>query len=196
MNIGVVGVGRMGANMARRLKDRNLHVTAVYDSNRKVATDLAGELSCAAAQDLSEVTADANGTESDRSCSQRGLRRLPSAAHCGASFLLSRGLQLNRETLRHQSDRRGNTVQVYPLRIQRQYTRFRRPGRQPPHPGRHRSQPARLQSPQPASDVFRPRPATAHLARLKIFIKGPAIYAKPSTWSTVESRKRVCLCYG
>jgi divalent metal cation (Fe/Co/Zn/Cd) transporter len=31
----------------------------------------------------------------------------------GASFLLSRRLQLNRETLHHQSDRRENTVQVY-----------------------------------------------------------------------------------
>jgi len=57
MNIGFVGVGRMGANMARRLKDRNFQVTAIYDSNRKVATELAGELGCAAAQDLSEVTA-------------------------------------------------------------------------------------------------------------------------------------------
>src|SRR5947209_8775429 len=57
MNIGFVGVGRMGANMARRLKERNFHVTAVYDVNRKVATDLAGELGCAACQDLSDVTA-------------------------------------------------------------------------------------------------------------------------------------------
>lgn len=60
MNIGFVGVGRMGANMARRLKDRNFRVTAVYDSNRKVATDLAAELGCAAAQDLSEVTAESD----------------------------------------------------------------------------------------------------------------------------------------
>jgi 3-hydroxyisobutyrate dehydrogenase len=57
MNIGFVGVGRMGANMARRLKDRGFHVTAVYDTNRAAATSLAGELGCAAAQDLSEVTA-------------------------------------------------------------------------------------------------------------------------------------------
>lgn len=60
MNIGFVGVGRMGANMARRLKDRHLHVTAVYDSNRKAATELAVELGCAAAQDLSEVTAESD----------------------------------------------------------------------------------------------------------------------------------------
>jgi 3-hydroxyisobutyrate dehydrogenase len=57
MNIGFVGVGRMGSNMARHLKDRGFHITAVYDSNRKAATDLAGELGCAACQDLSEVTA-------------------------------------------------------------------------------------------------------------------------------------------
>src|SRR3954471_17655298 len=60
MKIGFVGVGRMGANMARRLKDRGFKVTAVYDSNREGATDLAGELGCAAAQDLSEVTAEAD----------------------------------------------------------------------------------------------------------------------------------------
>src|SRR5436190_7208168 len=60
MNIGFVGVGRMGANMARRLKDRKFNVTAVYDSHRKSATDLAGELGCAAAQDLSQVTAEAD----------------------------------------------------------------------------------------------------------------------------------------
>jgi 3-hydroxyisobutyrate dehydrogenase len=57
MNIGFVGVGRMGANMARRLKDRGFHITTVYDTNRSAATALASELGCAAAQDLSEVTA-------------------------------------------------------------------------------------------------------------------------------------------
>src|SRR6266487_3263792 len=60
MNIGFVGVGRMGANMARRLKDREFHITAVYDTNRAVATSLAAELGCAAAQDLSEVTAESD----------------------------------------------------------------------------------------------------------------------------------------
>jgi 3-hydroxyisobutyrate dehydrogenase-like beta-hydroxyacid dehydrogenase len=57
MNIGFVGVGRMGANMARRLTDRGFHITTVYDTNRSAATTLASELGCAAAQDLSEVTA-------------------------------------------------------------------------------------------------------------------------------------------
>jgi 3-hydroxyisobutyrate dehydrogenase len=60
MNIGFVGVGRMGANMARRLKDRQFHITAVYDRNRAAATSLAAELGCAAAQDLSEVTAESD----------------------------------------------------------------------------------------------------------------------------------------
>src|SRR5207237_10349703 len=60
INIGFVGVGRMGANMARRLADCGFHVTAVYDVNRGAATKLAGELGCAACQDLSEVTAQAD----------------------------------------------------------------------------------------------------------------------------------------
>jgi 3-hydroxyisobutyrate dehydrogenase len=60
MNIGFVGVGRMGANMARRLKDRQFHITAVYDTNRAAATALAAELGCAACQDLSEVTGEAD----------------------------------------------------------------------------------------------------------------------------------------
>ena len=43
--------------MARRARDRGYHVTAVFDANRKAATDLAGEIGAAACQDLSEVTA-------------------------------------------------------------------------------------------------------------------------------------------
>src|SRR5438552_15697952 len=60
MNIGFVGVGRMGANMARRLAECGFHVTAVYDVNRAAATSLATELGCAASQDLSEVTAESD----------------------------------------------------------------------------------------------------------------------------------------
>ncbi len=50
----------MGANMARRLKDRGFHVTAIYDVNRALSTKLAAELGCAACQDLSEVTAESD----------------------------------------------------------------------------------------------------------------------------------------
>ncbi|HEY1663422.1 MAG TPA: NAD(P)-dependent oxidoreductase [Verrucomicrobiae bacterium] len=49
--IGMVGVGRMGANMARRLKDAGYPVTAVYDVRQDVAQNLAAEIgaeSCAA----------------------------------------------------------------------------------------------------------------------------------------------------
>ncbi|MBA2586977.1 MAG: NAD(P)-dependent oxidoreductase [Chthoniobacterales bacterium] len=60
MNIGFVGVGRMGANMARRLHERGLHITAVYDADRALATKLASELGCAASQHLSEVTAESD----------------------------------------------------------------------------------------------------------------------------------------
>src|SRR5881398_3320717 len=60
MNVGFVGVGRMGANMARRLVDCGVHFTAVYDVNRAAATKLADELRCAACQNLSEVTAESD----------------------------------------------------------------------------------------------------------------------------------------
>jgi len=56
-NIGFVGVGRMGANMARRLKDSGFSVTVVFDANHTAAQALAQELGCAATEDLKAVTA-------------------------------------------------------------------------------------------------------------------------------------------
>jgi 3-hydroxyisobutyrate dehydrogenase len=50
----------MGANMARRLKEQGFHVTAVYDTNRAVATELAQELGSFAGQSLGEVAAAAD----------------------------------------------------------------------------------------------------------------------------------------
>ena len=58
--VAVVGVGRMGANMARRLAEKGFHVTAVYDIDRSASVHLAEELGCHAAQNLSEVTAEAD----------------------------------------------------------------------------------------------------------------------------------------
>lgn len=58
--IAFVGVGRMGANMARRLKDCGETVTAVYDVHRPAATSLAEELGCAAPETLAGVTAAAD----------------------------------------------------------------------------------------------------------------------------------------
>ncbi|MGJ8653346.1 MAG: NAD(P)-dependent oxidoreductase [Opitutaceae bacterium] len=55
--IGVVGVGRMGANMARRLHDCGYTISAVYDTNQTAAQTLAGELGCTAATKLADVTA-------------------------------------------------------------------------------------------------------------------------------------------
>ena len=60
MNIGFVGVGRMGANMARRLKDRGYHVTTLFDVNRAAATSLAQELGAAASPTLGDVSAGAD----------------------------------------------------------------------------------------------------------------------------------------
>jgi 3-hydroxyisobutyrate dehydrogenase len=56
-NIGFVGVGRMGANMARRLKDCGFPVTAVYDVNAAAAQTVARELGCRAVTKLADVTA-------------------------------------------------------------------------------------------------------------------------------------------
>src|SRR3954471_1084143 len=54
--IGFVGVGRMGANMARRLKESGFEVAAVYDVNTAGAQALAQELGCQATATLAEVT--------------------------------------------------------------------------------------------------------------------------------------------
>jgi 3-hydroxyisobutyrate dehydrogenase len=60
MNIAFVGVGRMGANMARRLKDQGYQITAVYDAHRSTAAALAQELGSFASPSLGEVTAAAD----------------------------------------------------------------------------------------------------------------------------------------
>lgn len=54
--IGFVGVGRMGANMARRLKDQGYRVSAVFDSRGKVAKEIAAELGAEACKSVSKVT--------------------------------------------------------------------------------------------------------------------------------------------
>lgn len=54
--IGFVGVGRMGANMARRLKECGYNVSAVYDVRKEAAQALARELGCEAADSLARVT--------------------------------------------------------------------------------------------------------------------------------------------
>ena len=54
--VGFVGVGRMGANMARRLKDCGYDVSAVYDIRSEAAAELATELGTTAATTLAQVT--------------------------------------------------------------------------------------------------------------------------------------------
>ncbi len=54
--IGVVGVGRMGANMARRLKECGYPVTAVFDVRAQSATDLGKEIGAEACATLARVT--------------------------------------------------------------------------------------------------------------------------------------------
>ena len=58
--LGVVGTGRMGANIARRLVDQGFVITAVYDQHRPVAQALAQELRTRVADTLADVTAAAD----------------------------------------------------------------------------------------------------------------------------------------
>ena len=58
--IGFVGVGRMGANMARRLRDRGEAIVALYDQAHDVATGLATELGCETAVSPARVAELAN----------------------------------------------------------------------------------------------------------------------------------------
>ena len=55
--IGFVGVGRMGANMARNLKDKGYSISCVNDVNKDTASSLAEELGCSHAETLAQVTA-------------------------------------------------------------------------------------------------------------------------------------------
>ena len=58
--IGIVGLGRMGANMALRLKETGHEVTVVYDVRPEVAKKLAAELGAQASPTLAGVTAEAD----------------------------------------------------------------------------------------------------------------------------------------
>ena len=55
--IGFVGVGRMGANMARNLNGKGFNIAAVSDANTRSARAVAKELGCAAPKTLAEITA-------------------------------------------------------------------------------------------------------------------------------------------
>lgn len=54
--IAFVGLGRMGSNMARRLKDRGYAIAAVHDSQAALSKDLATELGAEPAESLKRVT--------------------------------------------------------------------------------------------------------------------------------------------
>ncbi len=53
--VGFVGVGRMGANMARHLKDKGSQVLAVHDVDQGKTRDLAKELDCEASETPARV---------------------------------------------------------------------------------------------------------------------------------------------
>ena len=54
--LGFVGVGRLGANMARNLKDKGYEISSVNDVNKEAAAELAQELGCLHAENLAQVT--------------------------------------------------------------------------------------------------------------------------------------------
>jgi 3-hydroxyisobutyrate dehydrogenase len=58
--IAFVGVGRMGANMARRFRDRGYSITAVHDAHAPAAAALATEIGATVAPTLAAVTAAAD----------------------------------------------------------------------------------------------------------------------------------------
>jgi 3-hydroxyisobutyrate dehydrogenase len=58
--IGFVGVGRMGANMARRLKDRGHRVLSIYDRDPAIAKAVATEIGARACMELASVTAESD----------------------------------------------------------------------------------------------------------------------------------------
>lgn len=58
--IGFVGLGRMGGNMARCFNDKGYKVSAVFDINSNVASELAAEIGATACEKLADVTANAD----------------------------------------------------------------------------------------------------------------------------------------
>lgn len=58
--IGIVGTGRMGANMARRLVDKGYRVSSLYDSNAEAASVLAKEINSSPKSKLSHVSAESD----------------------------------------------------------------------------------------------------------------------------------------
>ena len=58
--IGIVGVGRMGANMARRLKERGYPLAVVYDIDSARSRSVAAELGCSAATTPAEAAKESN----------------------------------------------------------------------------------------------------------------------------------------
>ena len=58
--VGIVGIGLMGANMARRLHDQGYPLTALFDMDHTKTTALAEELGCEAVTTPADVAKDSN----------------------------------------------------------------------------------------------------------------------------------------
>ncbi len=114
--IGFVGVGRMGANMARHLNDLKYNVTAVFDVNEAAATELAKEIGATACKKLADVTANANAEMQGRIQVARvfqmtddpGVRDL-------LSFLLARDTMHQNQWIRAAQELRDEGVEELPV---------------------------------------------------------------------------------
>jgi 3-hydroxyisobutyrate dehydrogenase len=80
--VGIVGIGLMGANMARRLHDQGYVVTAVFDRDHTKTTALAQELGCKAVTIPAEV-ANASNTVLTVVSDDQGMREIfqPGSPH-------------------------------------------------------------------------------------------------------------------
>jgi 3-hydroxyisobutyrate dehydrogenase len=77
--VGIVGAGRMGANIARRLAESGYQVTAVFDARPAVSAEIAAELGALAAPALAAVTEHADTIVTVVS-DDRGMREIFAAS--------------------------------------------------------------------------------------------------------------------
>lgn len=85
--VGFVGVGRMGANMARRLKDVGYEIAAVYDTQKEIAEAVSREVGAVDCSKLAEVTEKSDVIFTVVS-DDAGMRQIFAAPKKGADSLL------------------------------------------------------------------------------------------------------------
>ena len=195
MQLGMIGLGRMGANMVRRLM-RGGHQCVVFDRSAEGVEELVKEKAVGAAvaggfrqeaDDAARGLADGagrrRGRDARRSCCRCSSRRHP---HRRRQFLLHR---------RH-PPRQGTRAEGHPLRRRRHQRRRLGPGARLLHDDRRRDRNGEASRSDLQDARARPRrhPAHARAARRRaapprtaICIAAPAAPATSSRWCTTAS---------